>query len=99
VLRVQTVSLPGSVAAGRSQATGRKGGWPWQLSKSFDGRVAESTVVDCGTVKASLEDGFEATTGRSGVDVREAAHTGNLMVAQPESALRRLDKDQRQNAD
>ncbi len=44
MLRVQTVSLPGSVAAGRSQATGRKGGWPWQLSKSFDGRVAESRL-------------------------------------------------------
>ncbi len=28
VLRVQTVSLPGSVAAGRSQATGRKGDGP-----------------------------------------------------------------------
>jgi hypothetical protein len=25
------------------------------------------------------------------VDAREAAHTGDLMVAQPESALRRLD--------
>jgi hypothetical protein len=38
-----------------------------------------------------VDNGTEATTGRRGVDEREAAHTGDLMFAQPESALRRLD--------
>jgi hypothetical protein len=39
--KVLRVSLQGSVATGWSQATGRKGGWPWQPSMSFDGRIAE----------------------------------------------------------
>jgi hypothetical protein len=40
-------------------------------------------VGECRTVEAALDDGPEATTGRSGVNVRGATHTGGLMVAHP----------------
>ncbi len=47
-------------------------------------------MVECRTVEAELDNGTAAPT-RGGVDAGEATHTGGLMVAQPESALQRLD--------
>jgi hypothetical protein len=66
----------------------------WEVAKKSGGGGGGESAnfqITQQSVEAALDDGPDVTTGPGGVDVREAAHTGDLKVAQPESALRRLD--------